>query len=37
MQAISPDDYDAALRRAPADCPLFALGDARPGRLLLQV
>ena len=26
---IGPEEYDAATRRAPAACPLFAMGDER--------
>ena len=35
MRAISPDEYDAAARRRPECCPLYALGDGRSGRDLL--
>ena len=33
--SITPDEYDDAVRRTPALCPLFALGDRRSGRELL--
>ncbi len=32
---VTPDEYDAAVRRDPALCPLYALGDRRSGRELL--
>ena len=35
MQSVTPDEYDAAVARAPHRCPLLLLGDRRPGRLLL--
>ena len=36
VREITPADYDAALLRAPADCPLLAVaGDARSGAELL--
>jgi hypothetical protein len=34
-RAITPDEYDAAVRIDPAQCPLYALGDRRSGRELL--
>lgn len=35
--AASPDEYDAATRVRPAECPLFALaGDSRAGRRLVE-
>jgi hypothetical protein len=34
-RAITPDEYDAAVRINPAQCPLYALGDRRSGRELL--
>eukprot|EP00291_Cryptomonas_curvata_P030525 CAMPEP_0172214248 /NCGR_PEP_ID=MMETSP1050-20130122/38053_1 /TAXON_ID=233186 /ORGANISM="Cryptomonas curvata, Strain CCAP979/52" /LENGTH=241 /DNA_ID=CAMNT_0012895191 /DNA_START=2158 /DNA_END=2880 /DNA_ORIENTATION=- len=36
IRAISADEYDAAVRRAPSSCPLFAMGDRRSGRELLE-
>ena len=35
LRVISPDEYDAAVIREPASCPLFATGDRRSGRQLL--
>jgi hypothetical protein len=35
MSAISPEDYDEAVRRSPSNCPLYLAGDRRPGHLLL--
>ena len=36
VREITPADYDAALLRTPADCPLLAVaGDARSGAKLL--
>ena len=35
VQVISPDEYDTAVCRKPAFCPLFATGDRRSGRQLL--
>ena len=35
VQSVTPDEYDAAVARAPHRCPLLLLGDRRPGRLLL--
>ncbi len=35
-RVVTPDEYDAATRRSPAACPLFALGDTRTGRQLLR-
>jgi hypothetical protein len=32
---IGPDEYDAAVRRRPDCCPLYAMGDRRCGRALL--
>ncbi len=34
-RAVTPEEYDAAPRRFPARCPLYALGDRRSGRELL--
>ena len=34
-RAIGPDEYDEAVRRAPAACIPFAMGDTRPGHRLL--
>ena len=31
-RAITAEEYNAAVARAPADCPLFAAGDLRSGR-----
>jgi hypothetical protein len=36
MRAISADEYDDAVRWAPSSCPLFAMGDRRSGRELLE-
>jgi hypothetical protein len=33
---ITADEYDAAVMRAPEECPLFAMGDLRSGRQLLE-
>ena len=33
---ITPDEYDAAVLTAPRACPLFAMGDLRSGRQLLE-
>ncbi len=35
VRVISPDEYDAAVLREPASCPLFVTGDRRSGRQLL--
>ena len=36
VRVIAPDDYDAALRLAPHDCPLLCVaGDRRSGAALL--
>ncbi len=35
VRIITPDEYDDAVRRTPALCPLFATGDRRSGRELL--
>ena len=35
IQAITPDEYDAAVRHSPYSGPLAALGDRRTGRQLL--
>ncbi len=31
-RVITPEEYNAAVARAPGDCPLFAAGDLRSGR-----
>ncbi len=31
-RAITAEEYNAAVARAPGDCPLFAAGDLRSGR-----
>jgi hypothetical protein len=31
-RAITPEEYNAAVARAPGACPLFAAGDLRSGR-----
>ena len=37
LEAVSPEDYDAAAAREPATCPLMFLGgDDRSGRRLLR-
>ena len=36
LRAISADEYDDAVRWAPSSCPLFAMGDRRSGRELLE-
>jgi hypothetical protein len=36
FRAVSPDEYDAAVRRSPAACPLHMCGDRRIGRQLLE-
>jgi hypothetical protein len=35
-RVVTCDEYDAATRRSPAACPLFAAGDTRCGRFLLR-
>jgi hypothetical protein len=35
VQTVSPDEYDAAVMRAPHRCPLLILSDRRPARRLL--
>ena len=35
IEVVTPDEYDAAVRRDPFSCPLAALGDRRTGRELL--
>jgi hypothetical protein len=32
LQIISPQEYDAAVKRCPECCPLFAVGDVRCGQ-----
>ncbi len=36
FQRITAADYDAAVRRDPASCPYFAMGDLRSGRQVLK-
>ena len=36
MRVISAEEYDAATLRTPKSCPLFVMGDARSGALLLE-
>ena len=36
LRAITADEYDDAVRWAPSSCPLFAMGDRRSGRELLE-
>ncbi len=35
IRVVSPDEYDEAVIREPASCPLFVTGDRRSGRQLL--
>ncbi len=35
VKGISPSEYDAAVDRTPAMCPLWVMGDRRTGRELL--
>jgi hypothetical protein len=34
-RTVTPDEYDAAARRAPETCPMYYMGDRRTGRQLL--
>ena len=36
FRQICPSEYDAAVLHTPAECPLFAMGDLRSGRQLLE-
>jgi hypothetical protein len=35
VKGITPSEYDAAVARTPAMCPLWVMGDRRTGRELL--
>jgi hypothetical protein len=35
MRAVSPEEYDAAVRHRPTQCPLHVAGDPRTGSQLL--
>ncbi len=36
-RAITAEEYNAAVARAPGDCPLFAAGDLRSGRQVCEL